>query len=56
MNQRQARQRQQLIENTLAGLKALMEDQTLLAELDPGQEVKLKLLMGLAAHKGYIQL
>lgn len=57
MNAREARQRQQLIENTLAGLKAiLVDDKTLLQELDPRQEERLKILVGLAAHKGYIDL
>ena len=57
MNARIARQRQQLIENTLAGLEAILcKDKTLLQELDPEQEQRLKILVGIATHKGYCDL
>lgn len=57
MNARVARQRQQLIWNTLVGLKAiLVDDTTLLAEMDPDQEGMLKNLVELAIHKGYVEL
>ena len=56
MNARIARQRQQLIEGTLAGLEAILsKDKTLLQELEPKQEYRLKLLIGLAVHKGYVE-
>lgn len=52
MNARVARQRQQLIWNTLTGLKALLiDDKTLLQELDPEQERLLKDLIELGVHK-----
>lgn len=57
MNARVARQRQQLIENTLAGLKAiLVDDKTLLAEMDPEQEDRFANLLGIAVHKGLADL
>lgn len=53
MNQCEARKRQQVIETTLAGLKAmLMDDKTLLLEMDPSQEERFSLLLGIAIHKG----
>jgi len=48
MNQREARKRQQVIELTLAGL----DEQ----ELNPEQEERFKSLIGLAVHKGYVEL
>lgn len=57
MNARVARKRQQVIELTLAGLKEmLVENKSLLAEMDPEQEERFKTLIGLAVHKGYAEL
>jgi hypothetical protein len=57
MNQREARRRQQLIENTLAGMKAiLIDDKTLLQELDPLQEERFKDLLELGVLKMGVQL
>ena len=49
MNQREARKRQQVIELTLAGLKEiLVNNRSLLAELDPEQEGRFADLLTLA--------
>lgn len=57
MNQREARKRQQVIELTLAGLREiLVNNKSLLAEMNPEQEGRFKDLIGLAAHKGYVEL
>lgn len=57
MNARTAAKRQQLIWNTLIGLKAiLVDDTTLLQELDPDQEQLLKDLVEMAVHKMEIEL
>lgn len=57
MNQREVRKRQQVIELTLAGLnEMLVNNKSLLAEMNPEQESRFKNLIGLAAHKGYIDL
>lgn len=46
MNQREARKRQQLIENTLAGLnEMLVNNKSLLAEMNPEQEQRLAELL-----------
>lgn len=57
MNAREAQRRQQLIWNTLIGLKAmLIDDKTLIAEMDPGQEKLFKDLIGLAVHLDLAEL
>jgi len=57
MNQREARKRQQVIELTLAGLdEMLVNNKSLLQELNPEQEERFKSLIGLAVHKGYVEL
>ena len=57
MNQREARRRQQLIENTLAGMEAiLIDDKTLLQELDPIQEERFKDLLELGVLKMGVQI
>lgn len=57
MNQREVRKRQQVIELTLAGLREiLVNNKSLLAEMNPEQEGRFKDLIGLAVHKGYVEL
>ena len=57
MNQREAKQRQKVIGLTLAGLQEMLVNNTsLLQELDPNQEKWFKDLIGLAIHKGYAEL
>lgn len=49
MNQREVRKRQQVIELTLAGLnEMLVNNKTLLAEMDPEQEHRFEKLIKLA--------
>ncbi len=57
MNQREAKRRQQLIWDTLIGMKALLvDDTTLLQEMDPDQERLFKDLVGIAVHKDLVEL
>lgn len=57
MNAREAKRRQQLIHDTLFGLRAMLtEDQTLLQEMDPDQEQAFKDLIELAVHRGIVEI
>lgn len=55
MNAREAKRRQQLIVDTLYGLKQILTT-NLIQELDPEQEDSFKDLVGLAVHKGMVEL
>ena len=55
MNQREAKRRQQLITDTLHGLKLILTT-NLHQELDPGQEETLKLLLGMGVLKMEVEL
>lgn len=57
MNAATAKRRQQLIWNTIIGLKAmLIDDKTLIDEMDPDQEKLFKDLIGIAVHKDLVEL
>jgi hypothetical protein len=55
MNQREAARRQQLITDTLHGLKVILTT-NLIQELDPAQEDTLKLLLGMGVLKMEVEL
>ena len=55
VNQREAKRRQQLITDTLHGLKLILTT-NLHQELDPGQEETLKLLLGMGVLKMEVEL
>jgi hypothetical protein len=55
VNQREAARRQQLIVDTLHGLKLILTT-NLIQELDPAQEEALKLLLGMGVLKMEVEL